>query len=65
MIGKNPITGIGLGNWKIESIPYEKTTTNDHIISNHPHNDFLEISTETGVLNGFIYLTLFIFSTKL
>nr|WP_315164365.1 O-antigen ligase family protein [uncultured Flavobacterium sp.] len=60
MIQKNPITGIGLGNWKIESIPYEKTTTNDHIISNHPHNDFLEISTETGVLNGFIYLSLFI-----
>lgn len=60
MIQKNPITGFGLGNWKIESIPYEKTTANDHQISNHPHNDFLEITTETGILNGLIYLTLFI-----
>ncbi|PWB19027.1 O-antigen ligase family protein, partial [Flavobacterium sp. HTF] len=58
---KNPITGIGLGNYQVESIPYEKTAADGFIVSLHTHNDFLEIMAETGVLNGLIYLTLFIF----
>ena len=60
MIQKNPITGFGLGNWKIESIPYEKTTANDHQISNHPHNDFLEMFADLGIIGGFAFLFLFI-----
>jgi O-antigen ligase len=61
MIEDKPITGIGLGNWKTESIPYEKTLANDRTISNNVHNDFLEIATETGILNGLIYFSVFIF----
>ena len=60
MIKDKPVMGIGLGNWKTESIPYEKTISNDRTISNNSHNDFLEITTETGVLNGLIYLSIFI-----
>ena len=58
---KNPVTGIGLGNYRIESIPYELTTSDDSIVSLHTHNDFLEIMAETGILNSLIYLSLFIF----
>lgn len=65
IIKKNPVLGIGLGNWKIESMPYEKTQTNDLQISAHPHNDFLEIAAETGVLNSIIYLFIFIFGLVL
>jgi len=56
----SPVLGIGLGNYRIESIPYEKTTADEYIVSLHAHNDFLEIMAETGVINGIIYLSLFI-----
>ncbi|MFV8353434.1 O-antigen ligase family protein [Flavobacterium sp. XS2P14] len=60
MIAKDPITGIGLGNWRVESIPYERKIIDEAFISSHTHNDFLEIATETGILNGIIYLSLFL-----
>lgn len=60
MTKKAPLTGIGLGNYQVESIPYERTTSNDSIVSLHAHNDFLEILAETGIINGLIYLSIFI-----
>lgn len=57
---KNPILGIGLGNYQVESIPYERLMENDFYASLHAHNDFLEICSETGILNAVIYLSLFI-----
>ena len=61
IIQKKPLLGIGLGNWKIESLSLEKNLSNNLLISGHPHNDFLEITAETGILNGIIYLILFVF----
>jgi O-antigen ligase len=58
---KNPILGVGLGNYKIESIPYEKTQIDDSTISLHSHNDFLEITAETGIVNGILYISIFAF----
>lgn len=60
IIKKNPIIGIGLGNWKVESMAYEKTQTNDLQVSSHAHNDFLEIAAETGIANAIVYLSIFI-----
>lgn len=60
MTKKAPLTGIGLGNYQIESIPYERTIFNDSMVSLHAHNDFLEILAETGIINGLIYLSIFI-----
>ena len=57
----NPLLGIGLGNYRIESIPYEKTTENDFTVSLDPHNDFLEVLAETGIINAILYLSLFVF----
>ena len=57
----NPLLGIGLGNYRIESIPYEKTTENDFAVSLDPHNDFLEVLAETGIINAILYLSLFVF----
>jgi O-antigen ligase/tetratricopeptide (TPR) repeat protein len=54
---EKPLMGIGLGNWRVASIPYEPEGGLD--ISLHTHNDFLEIATETGVVNALIYLSLF------
>nr|WP_199158138.1 O-antigen ligase family protein [Pedobacter sp. ASV2] len=53
----HPVLGIGLDNWKVESIPYE--AINENALSLHTHNDFLQCFAETGLLNGFVYLALF------
>ncbi|PWS26342.1 hypothetical protein DHW03_16305 [Pedobacter yonginense] len=55
---KYPVIGIGLNNWKVESIPYE--STQESIFSIHTHNDFLQLFAETGVLNGCLYLSIFV-----
>ena len=57
---KNPVFGVGLGNYRIESLPYERLDFNNLLVSQHTHNDFLEIAAETGILGGLAYLTLFV-----
>ncbi|MEP6804896.1 MAG: O-antigen ligase family protein [Flavobacterium sp.] len=59
---EHPFLGVGLGNYMIESLPYETTTENDSIASLNTHNDFLEITAETGIVNGFVFLSLFVFA---
>lgn len=61
IIKNHPVLGIGIGNWLIESIPYEKFKADDLNYSIHTHNDFLEIAAETGILNGIIFLLIFVF----
>lgn len=58
MAQENPVLGIGLGNWRIESIPMEVGETS---LTANAHNDFFELLAETGFLNGFIYLSLFFY----
>ena len=60
-IKKNPILGVGLGNWKIKSIDYDKEDVEGYIIPYHTHNDFLEIGTELGLVGLFLYLLVFYF----
>jgi len=57
MTKANPIVGVGIGNWIIESLAYEPPSKK---ISLYAHNDFFEIFAETGILNGFVYLSMFI-----
>ena len=57
----NPIIGVGLGNWKIKSIDYDKEDVVGYTIPYHTHNDFLEISTELGIIGLTLYLLIFIF----
>ncbi|MGG7034494.1 MAG: O-antigen ligase family protein [Flavobacterium sp.] len=58
----NPLLGIGLGNYLVESIAYDSIKYNDGDASLHSHNDFLEIFAETGIVNGLIFLAIFIFA---
>ena len=57
----NPIIGVGLGNWKIKSIDYDKEDILAYTIPYHTHNDFLEIGTELGLIGLGLYLMIFIF----
>lgn len=60
-IKENPIMGCGYGNWKIASIPYEKSYADEFQVAYHSHNDFLEITTELGIGGGLAYLAIFFF----
>ena len=60
-ISEHPFVGSGIGNWKIESIPYWNTHLSSYTVPYHAHNDFLEITTELGILGGLTYLFFFLF----
>jgi O-antigen ligase len=62
VIKDHPVTGVGFGNWKIASIPYEKGDYTDFSISLHAHNDLLETTGELGVFGGLAYLCIFAFA---
>jgi O-antigen ligase len=56
----HPLTGVGYGNWKISSIPYERLDNNENSVSVHAHNDFLESFGESGFFGGAAYVLLFL-----
>lgn len=61
IIAENPVLGIGTGNWKIAEIEYEGPTKDDFKnYMTHVHNDFLEMTVETGIPGGILYLLLFL-----
>lgn len=60
-ISKHPIIGCGIGNWKVESLPYWRDQLTGYTIPYHAHNDFLELSAETGLIGGLSYIFIFIF----
>ncbi|MFL2597590.1 MAG: O-antigen ligase family protein [Flavobacteriaceae bacterium] len=61
---KKPIFGVGIGNWKLESIDYDKNNINGFIVPYHAHNDFLQILAESGILGLTSYLLFLFYSTK-
>lgn len=60
----NPFVGVGIGNWKIESLKYSNHLMKDYTVAYHVHNDFLEIAVELGIFGFISYLFLFVFSFK-
>ena len=55
----HPIIGVGLGNWKIKSIDYDKYDVKAYVIPYHTHNDFLEIGAELGLIGLILYILIF------
>lgn len=53
--------GIGIGNWKVESILYYNEFIQSYIVPYHAHNDFLQIAAEVGVFGLIAYLFFFFF----
>ena len=54
-ISENPILGIGTGNWELEGTKKDQANINGYTVPYHVHNDFLEISAESGILGGLLY----------
>ena len=55
-IQKNPLLGIGVGNWKIISIKYSKDIIKEYRVPYFVHNDFLQVMAETGILGGLLFV---------
>jgi O-antigen ligase len=63
MIREHPLTGVGLGNWRIVIPTYGTEGLRSDTGTLHfqrPHNDFLWAAGETGLLGGVLYLAVFV-----
>jgi len=57
---EDPIFGVGLGNWKIVTLKEENLTSQNFTYLFKAHNDFIEITTETGIFGGLLFLSIFL-----
>lgn len=61
LIKREPLLGVGLGNWKVKVLEYENKITPTYAYMYKAHNDFIEITAESGIIAGVSYLAIFIF----
>jgi len=59
-IQKNPILGVGIGNWKLHATEYDKPFMVDYSVPFHAHNDFLEVFAELGILGFLLYFGIYL-----
>ncbi len=63
-IKDNPITGCGIGNWKILSAIKThgiEMYKSDWLVPYHIHNDFIEMCVELGLIGGILFVFIFVF----
>ncbi len=60
LIKDEPLLGVGIGNWKIAVLKYENLATPDYQFYYYNHNDFIQTTSETGILGGMLFLSVFI-----
>lgn len=56
----NPVFGTGIGNWKFESIKYDKQRIDGYIVPYHAHSDFIQLGAELGFIGFFLYVLIFL-----
>ncbi len=62
IIKEKPLTGYGVGNHKIAIMKVECAQKHDYIVSDHAHNDFLEMFSELGIVGVCIYILTYVFA---
>ena len=63
LINEKPITGEGLGSWKINMLKYGNeglASENNTTFYQRPHNDFLWVAAEQGLIGLCLYIILFV-----
>ncbi|MCA1745119.1 MAG: O-antigen ligase family protein [Bacteroidales bacterium] len=63
LIAEKPMVGHGLDTWKMEMLKYgskDYETAKGEIFYQRPHNDFLWVTAEQGVIGGSLYLLFFL-----
>ena len=58
----NPIIGVGIGNWKLSSIYYDREDVDGYIVPYHAHSDFIQLGAELGIIGFLLYLGVFLFA---
>ena len=58
----SPILGVGIGNWKIKSIEYDKNDISGYVVPYHAHSDFIQLGAELGIIGFLLYLGIFVFA---
>ena len=56
----NPIFGVGLGNWKLKSIYYDREDLVGYVVPYHAHSDFIQLGAELGIVGFLLYLGIFV-----
>ena len=65
LIGENPLFGVGPGNWRIKIWEYDLYKgTLGKMFAQRPHNDFLWVFSEGGMVAGISYMLLFLILIK-
>ncbi|MDA0201380.1 MAG: O-antigen ligase family protein [Bacteroidetes bacterium] len=59
-ISKNPILGVGIGNWKLTSIDYDREDISGYVVPYHAHSDFIQLGAELGFVGFLLYLGIFL-----
>ena len=59
-ISKNPIIGVGIGNWKLTSIDYDREDISGYVVPYHAHSDFIQLGAELGLVGFLLYLGIFL-----
>jgi O-antigen ligase len=64
MIKDHPITGVGAGNWQLEISKYlpDLNFTQKEMNWGRPHNDYLWVLSEKGIVGFLLYLSIFCIS---
>lgn len=60
LIKKDPLLGVGTGNWKIRVLQYENQTKTHSTYMGRNHNDFIQIIAENGIFGGLLYISIFV-----
>lgn len=59
IIKQSPWIGYGVGNHKLAIMKVECAKKHDYVVSDHAHNDFLEMFSELGIFGLLIYISTF------
>lgn len=62
IIKQKPVLGYGVGNHKIAIMKVECAKKHDYIVSDHAHNDFLEMFSELGIFGVIVYALTYLFA---
>ncbi|MGO3707596.1 MAG: O-antigen ligase family protein [Mesonia hippocampi] len=65
LIKEKPLQGYGFGNYELYIPTYYKTMIDGNRFSRHPHNEFVNIAAESGIINSLVFLGIFIASLLL
>ena len=60
-IKEKPILGVGIGNWKLVSIELGEEMVSGYRIPYFTHNDYLQITSEIGLVGGILFTYFIIF----